>query len=95
MKNEKDMAAFEAAMRYHGFFTPQRFPLQASAGIAAQDEYLSARDQDRYAGWKMAMEANGDERELCARVVLANAHMFATPKAAESLANAIRERGVK
>lgn len=33
------------------------------------------------------------EREACAKVVTANAHMFATPQAAESLANAIRARG--
>ena len=37
--------------------------------------------------------ARADEREACAKVVTANAHMFATPQAAESLANAIRARG--
>lgn len=60
MKNEQDMAAFEASMRYHGFNAPKR--------SVEEGFYASIRDQDRCDGWKMAMEANGDERELCARV---------------------------
>lgn len=35
------------------------------------------------------------EREACAKEVTANTHMFATPQAAESLANEIRARGEK
>ena len=56
------------------------------AGLVGGPVY--ARGLERFAELVRA-----DEREACAKVVTANAHMFATPQAAESLANAIRARG--
>jgi hypothetical protein len=94
MKNEQDMAAFEAAMKRNGYTPPRRGRVR---------DYMDARDQDRYDGWRMAMEANGDEREKCAEVC----EDLPAPKdctaAEESIwdvatmacAAAIRARGVK
>jgi len=56
------------------------------AGLVGGPVY--ARGLERFAELVRA-----GEREACAKVVTANAHMFATPQAAESLANAIRARG--
>lgn len=53
--DEKDMQEFEAAMHWNGFFSPQRSGWNGSNG------YTSARDADRYAGWRMAREAAAEE----------------------------------
>lgn len=80
MKNEKDMAAFEAEMKKNCYATPIRGRVR---------EYASGGDQALYDGWKMAMEENGNEREACA--LIAEAY----PKYGESIAEEIRARGDK
>ena len=55
MNDEKDMQAFEAAMRWNGFNPPERSGWNGGIG------YTSARDADRYRGWCMAKEAAAEE----------------------------------
>ena len=55
MNEEKDMQAFEAAMRRNGFNPPERSGWNGGIG------YTSARDADRYRGWCMAQEAAAEE----------------------------------
>jgi hypothetical protein len=55
LNDEQDMKAFEAAMRWNGFNPPERSGWNGGTG------YTSARDSDRYHGWRMAQEAAAEE----------------------------------
>lgn len=65
----------------------------ADAQELAAKSGLAHRKAVHEAVAKATSEAVAAEREACANVVTANGHMFATQKAAESLANDIRARG--
>jgi hypothetical protein len=53
--DDKDMKDFEAAMRRNGCNPPERSSWGGGIG------YTSARDADRYDGWRMAQEAAAEE----------------------------------